>query len=166
MAHKLNMPMAETQPTHAPDPIYTVSTYQTESSLGFLMGLCMNRMTDAIDLTLQDKGINARHFGVLHAVLNGRAKSPTDLARLRMQYSAAITYMLDVLEKKQLLVRKRNPTDRRSVELELTPHGEALTRECIPLVVEAQNRVLEGLNPGDYQALSALLQRIADGAPS
>lgn len=142
-------------------PIYTAKTYQTEASLGFLLGRCMNRITDAIDESLVDLGINSQHFGVLHAILNGRARSPSELARLRYQYSAAITYMLDVLENRQLLIRKRSAQDRRAIELELTAEGEALTRACIPRVVEAQNRVLAGLNHEEYADLGALLQRIA-----
>jgi DNA-binding MarR family transcriptional regulator len=143
-------------------PIYTVGSYQAEMSLGFLLGRCMNQIIDAIDANLADQGINSQHFGVLHAIYDGRAKNPSELARLRYQYSAAITYILDVLEKKNLLVRKRSVQDRRSVELELTAEGEALVRRCIPLVVDAQNKVLESLNTEEYGTLSALLRRIAD----
>lgn len=157
--------MAETQPTHAPDPIYTVEEYQPESTLSFLLGRAVSRIIEFIDAAIAEFGINSHQFGVLNAILDGRAKSPTDLARLRMQYSAAITYMLDGLEKKQLLVRKRNPADRRSVELELTQQGEALARTCLPLVVEAQNKALASLTFKDHQILCSLLQRIAGGAP-
>jgi len=143
-------------------PFYTTKTYKTEASLGFMLGRCMNRITDTIDASLAAFGINSGQFGVLHAILNGRAKNPSDLARLRYQYSAAITYTLDVLEKKKLVVRSRSAEDRRVVELRLTPQGEDLTRNCIPLVVEAQNRVLEHLSRDDYRTLSALLSRIAD----
>lgn len=143
-------------------PIYTVKTYQTEASLGFLLGRCMNRITDAIDESLAELGVNSQQFGVLHAILNGRARSPSELARLRYQYSAAITYTLDVLEDRQLLLRKRSVQDRRAVELELTADGEALTRACIPKLVEAQNRVLAGLSHEEYAVLGGLLRRVAD----
>ena len=142
-------------------PIYTAKTYQTEVSLGFLLGRCMNRITDAIDESLAELGVTSQQFGVLHAIYRGKARNPSELARLRFQYSAAITYMLDVLEDKQLLVRKRSAQDRRVVELELTEAGKVLTRACLPLMVEAQNRVLARLNHEEYADLSALLQRIA-----
>lgn len=141
--------------------IYSIESYQPEETLGFLLGRCLNRITDAIDGALADQGINSQHFGVLHAIHRGKARNPSELARLRYQYSAAITYMLDVLEEKKLLVRKRSMQDRRVVELELTAEGEALTRACIPRVVEAQNRVLTGLSHEEYEILSGLLRRIA-----
>lgn len=142
-------------------PIYSVKSYQPEASLGFLLGRCLNRVTDAIDTALAEHGINGQHFGVLRAIQRGTARNPSELARLRYQYSAAITYVLDVLEKKGLLVRNRSAEDRRVVELQLTPEGEALTRLCLPLVVQAQNQVIEGLDAADHQALCDLLGRIA-----
>lgn len=145
----------------AAGPVYTVQSYKTEESIGFLLGLCMNRITDAIDGSLADLGVSSQQFGVLHAIFKGRAKNPSDLARMRYQNSAAISYTLDVLEERKLLTRTRSAQDRRAIELDLTAEGKVLTRACIPRMVEAQNRVLEGLDFADYQWLCALLRRIA-----
>ena len=142
-------------------PIYSIDTYRAEETLGFLMGRCVNKVIDGIDAALLELGINAQQFGVLHAILKGRARTPSELARLRYQYSAAITYVLDVLEEKNLLIRKRSAQDRRVVELELTREGEALTRACIPLVVQAQNDTLTCLSQTEYATLSRLLKRVA-----
>ena len=141
--------------------IYTVKSYCTEDSLGFLMGRCMNRITDAIDAVLAEFGINAQHFGVLHAIYRGKVRTPSELARLRFQNSAAITYTLDLLEDRKLLARSRSAEDRRVVVLELTAEGKALTASCISLVVQAQNSVLASLNSNEYAVLSSLLRRVA-----
>jgi DNA-binding MarR family transcriptional regulator len=146
---------------HEASPIYTVKSYQTEESLGFLLGRCMNRITDAIDASLAQLGSNSQQFGVLHAIFRGKAVNPSELARLRFQNSANITYILDLLEEKKLLLRKRSAQDRRVVELELTEEGKELTRACIPLVVEAQNQVLAAVTGEEYQTLGVLLRRIA-----
>jgi DNA-binding MarR family transcriptional regulator len=145
-----------------PPPIYTAKTYHTEESVGFLLGRCMNRITDAIDASLAELGVGSEQFGVLHAIYRGKAGNPSELARLRFRNSANITYTLDVLEQKNLLVRKRSAQDRRVVELELTEEGKTLTRACLPLMVEAQNQVLGGVTREEYQTLSALLRRIAE----
>lgn len=142
---------------------YQSKTYHPEETLSFLIGRCLVRFLDAIDAAVAEHGVTSQQYGVLHAILKGRARNPSELARLRFQYSAAITYVLDVLEDKGLLVRKRSAQDKRVVELELTAAGEALTRVCIPKVVEAQNRVLAGFNQDEYTQLRALLQRLADG---
>lgn len=155
-----------TKPRSTPRQFYSTKTYRSEESVGFLLGLCLNRIVDAIDEALAELGIGAQQFGILHALLKGTARNPSELARLRFQNSAAITYTLDVLEEKQLVQRKRNANDRRVVNLELTEAGKALTRACIPRVVDAQNAVLQNLSQSDYRTLHALLHRIADVDPS
>jgi DNA-binding MarR family transcriptional regulator len=147
----------------SPEPIYRVETYETESGIGYLLGRCVSRVGDCVDAALAPFDLNGQQFGVLHAVLRKRARTPTDLARVHFKYSGAVTYVLDGLERKQLLVRQRSAEDRRVVELRLTAEGEALTRQCIPVVVEAQNTLLQDIGQDEYQALSALLRRIADG---
>lgn len=150
----------------SPPEFYSTKTYHPEETLSFLIGRCLVRFLDAIDAALAEHGLTSQQYGVLHAILKGRARNPSELARLRFQYSAAITYVLDVLEKKGLLVRKRSDQDRRVVELELTEAGQALTKICIPKVVEAQNKVLAGLDHDEYATLRKLLQRIAEGDAS
>lgn len=152
-----------------PNRFYTLKTYQTEQSLGFMAGRCINKIADAINLALKDVGITHQHFGVLHAILRGKAKSPTELAQLRYQDGAAITYVLNVLEKRSLLVRTPSIKDRRIIELQLTQEGENLTRACLPLVIEAQNQALSPLTTEEYATLSALLSKLAgqgSAAPS
>lgn len=153
--------MAQPPSVAASIPFYEAESYQTEDSLAFLIGRCINRITDAIDAALADLAINSQQFGVLHAILRGRAETPSELARLRFQNSAAITYTLDGLETKKLLVRIRGGRDRRQVRLELTKEGLALARRSLPLVVGAQNRVLEDLSRDEYRTLGTLLRRIA-----
>lgn len=150
------------QRTETAPAFYQTRTYHPEETLSFLIGRCLVRFLDAIDAALAEHDLTSQQYGVLHAILKGRARNPTELARLRFQYSAAITYILDVLEKKGLLVRKRSDQDRRVVELELTAAGESLTRLCIPRVVDAQNRVLEGFSHDEYSILKGLLRRIAE----
>lgn len=146
-----------------PRAIYSVDTYETEAGIGYLLGRCVTRIGDAVDAALAECGLNGQQFGVLHAVLNGRVRTPSDLARVHFKYSGAVTYVLDGLERKQLLERQRSAEDRRVVELRLTAEGEALTRRCIPLVVDAQNALLQDIGADEYLVLSALLRRIADG---
>jgi len=152
--------MATPKPRTTTNRFYTAKSYRTEESVGFLLGRCLNHLTDAIDESLLDLGITSQQFGVLHAIFKGTVKNPSELARLRFQNSAAITYTLDVLEEKKLLVRKRSAQDRRVVELELTTEGTKLTEICIPIVVEAQNVALSNLRVEDYQTLASLLRRI------
>lgn len=159
--YESNFAMTQLLAAAASTPFYEVASYQTEDSLAFLIGRCINRITDTVDAALAELGINSQQFGVLHAILRGRVETPSGLARLRFQNSAAITYTLDGLEAKQLLVRVRSERDRRQVRLVLTDEGRALTQRGLSLVVDAQNRILENLNRDQYRTLDTLLRRVA-----
>lgn len=134
---------------------------QIEEAAGFLLIRCINRITDAMDKSMAEHDLNTQQFGVLHSVFRERASTPSALARLRFTNSAAITYTLDVLEKKALLNRKRSATDRRVIELELTAKGKDLIQVCIPKAIAAQEEVLHPLSGADCQVLHTLLKRIA-----
>lgn len=140
---------------------YATETYQPEGTLGFLAGRCLNKISDALDLILKDKGLNSELFGLLHAIYRGKANTPSGLAQLRYRQNATITYMLNVLEKRGLLTRVPNTRDRRAIELRLTREGKAVVSECIPLVVAAQNKVLAPLTAEEYGVLSGLLRKLA-----
>lgn len=113
---------------------------------------------------MAEHDLNSQQFGVLHSIFRGRASTPSALARLRFTNSAAITYTLDVLEKKSLLLRKHSVTDRRVIELELTVKGKDLIQVCIPKAIAAQEEVFRPLNSVDCQVLHTLLMRIATAA--
>lgn len=110
---------------------------------------------------MAEHDLNTQQFGVLHSIFRGRASTPSALARLRFTNSAAISYTLDVLEKKSLLLRKHSVTDRRVIELELTVKGKDLIQVCIPKAIAAQEEVLRPLSSVDCQVLHTLLIRIA-----
>jgi len=147
---------------HAQISFYSVKSYVTEESLAVQLRLCLDKITDAVDAALKDTGLNAQLFGALHAILQGSARNPSELAQLRYQNRAAITYTLNVLEKKSLIRRIINTSDRRMIELKLTPKGEALTRACLPLIVEAQNHALSPLTTEEYMSLQRSLRKLAE----
>ena len=146
----------------AGEGIYALDTYRPEESLGFIAGRLLNMINDAIDLALKGTHLNSHRFGILHALLRGKVSSPTGIARLRYQNGAAVTYNLNLLEKQGLIVRVPSETDRRITELKLTAEGESLTRRCLPLVVEAQNRVLSPVGPEEHALMVRLLSRLTN----
>lgn len=142
-------------------PLYHADTYRPEATLSFVMGRCLNRVVDAIDAALSPLGLNAEQFGVLHAVHIGLATTPTEMARLRYRHTAAITYTLDGLQQRGLLVRQRSESDRRVVRLVLTDAGRDLVERAVPLNIDAQNRVFAALGRAEHDHLLAVLRPIA-----
>lgn len=72
---------------------------------------------------------------------------------------SAVTAVADELERKGLLLRERDPDDRRAWQLRLTERGEAARRDLIETIV-AKFQDLTGLDGQDMDDLAALLDRV------
>lgn len=78
-----------------------------------------------------------------------------------------MTRMLDRLEQKGLLDRKRSALDRRQVQLVLTDDGQRLADRLPYIGAEALNQLASALEPGELQILEKILMKmlIAAGDP-
>jgi MarR family 2-MHQ and catechol resistance regulon transcriptional repressor len=77
-----------------------------------------------------------------------------------------ITTAVDALERKGLLARVADSSDRRATLLELTPAGRALFESADAYHRELSEAVMASLSPADRLALLDLLRRIRlDGLP-
>lgn len=85
---------------------------------------------------------------------------PTDLYRSTMVSSGGMTSRLDKLEKAGHIARKRHPTDRRAVMIELTDQGKQLVEAMLPEYVEAQKRALSRLSDADREKLCEGLRKL------
>lgn len=73
---------------------------------------------------------------------------------------ANITRILDRLEKKNRVVRRPNPEDRRSSLVFLTPEGARLQEEVFCLFQGLRRQLLAGIDAGDRDRAVAVLKAI------
>ena len=71
-----------------------------------------------------------------------------------------MTRLLDRLEKKGLCKRVRSTEDRRVVQVELTPEGEAAIQQVPAVLADVMNAHLAGFSKTEWQALKGYLQRM------
>ncbi|MBM7551818.1 MarR family winged helix-turn-helix transcriptional regulator [Thalassobacillus pellis] len=71
-----------------------------------------------------------------------------------------IARMVSSLEKKGFIKRINCPEDRRSFKVYLTPCGEKLGKEVIPITEEFDRIVCNGLSEGELAELEKLLAKI------
>jgi MarR family 2-MHQ and catechol resistance regulon transcriptional repressor len=71
-----------------------------------------------------------------------------------------LTGIVDRLEDKKFVVRKRDDKDRRVVHVMLTDKGAKLYKSTIPLFEKCVGEIFAGLSKGDQKHLSALLRRL------
>lgn len=99
------------------------------------------------------------------AVLEGAGHplSPTIIAERLIVTTASVTSLLDTLERRGLVERKPDPTDRRKLLVEITPDGAALVDRFLPEVVALQTAALAGLTEPQRRQLVKLLATVDAG---
>lgn len=128
-------------------------------SLGFLVTRAHARMHRAFVVALEPLRIEPRHFGVLTTLT---ALGPVPQAELGRQLGvsgASVVQMIDDLETRGLVERRRLTTDRRSQVLHLLPEASEVLAQATRIADEAIAVLLGGLSPKQARRLVLLLQR-------
>ena len=157
----LDTPTLEHAPGGAePARMLAPEEYRTEDSVAFKMNLVHLLLGSDIDRKLAASGLSAIQWGILKALYDERARTPTAMCRILLADSGVMTRKLDSLEKRALIERIRSTSDRRSVELALTDSGRLLLRETLPHIVETSNRQLRGFTVDEVATIKHLLERM------
>jgi DNA-binding MarR family transcriptional regulator len=93
------------------------------------------------------------------AVLEGAGHplSPTSIAERLIVTTASVTSLLDTLERRGLVERRPDPTDRRRLLIVITPDGKAIVDQFLPEVVALQTAALARLTEAQRRQLVELL---------
>ncbi len=113
-----------------------------------------------------EHGLQGGEFDVLATLRRSGAPyalNPTALYEATMVTSGAMTARIDGLEKAGLVIRGRDPEDRRGTIVSLTEAGLALIDRIISLHVENQERVLSALSGDERRELARLLGKVLAG---
>jgi DNA-binding MarR family transcriptional regulator len=84
-------------------------------------------------------------------------QKPSDLLRLSLLTSGAMTNRIDRVEEQGLVQRLADPNDRRGVIVKLTPAGRALADKAIARHFEAAAALLGGMKRAEREQLGSLL---------
>jgi DNA-binding MarR family transcriptional regulator len=78
--------------------------------------------------------------------------------------SATLTGIIDRLEAAELIERRGNPADRRSIQVHLTERGRLLGAEAVRLIAEANVKFLEILTEKERGELRRLITKLRAAA--
>ncbi|MDD2056434.1 MarR family transcriptional regulator [Pseudomonas sp. GD03860] len=140
-------------------PHYTPENFQS-CTLGLLLARAALVKDRILDSHLQAFGVTAAQFKVLIIVAQYDVDTPAELCRFLALDSGSMTRMLDRLEQKDLIVRRRCPDDRRQVRLELSEEGQKLADQLPHVGAAAMNELLGVLAADELASLEGLLTKI------
>ncbi|HCF17642.1 MAG TPA: MarR family transcriptional regulator, partial [Rhodospirillum rubrum] len=143
---------------------YTAETYDAARNIARHLIDIGTELRAAIDRRSIPLGISGPQWVVLVRIASGVDTSAAELCRTIGYDSGSMTRMLDRLEKRGLIYRRRSIEDRRVVRLSLTDLGKELYPQLTPIAIETLNHVLKGFTPEEADILMGLLDRILANA--
>ena len=124
-----------------------------------------DRVDRVTNESLRDLDISSAQYNVLRILRGSPQGLQTHEVVSRMVTRAPnITRLVDKLETKGLLVRRRCSEDRRVVYLEITSSGLEFVEQIGPSLAEAIGRATSGLSESDLQTLIHLLNQLGGAA--
>ena len=115
---------------------------------------------------LDTHGESIHLYRILAHLVRQGPSTQKDLADATMQHPAATSRLLDLLERRHLVRRKRDRRDRRNIQVAVTPGGRARFRVLAPAVRVEVTAALRPLSAGDRRRLATLLRRLSTGVDS
>ena len=110
-------------------------------------------------------GLTDSQFGVLSTLFFNETGSMNqkEIAEKLLVSAGNMTMVIDNLEKRKLIARTRDKTDRRRINIELTDPGMKLIRKIFPEHVKAIVNELSCLDPKEQEQLRNLCRKLGRG---
>ncbi|MBI3725890.1 MarR family transcriptional regulator [bacterium] len=109
---------------------------------------------------MADHDLTVSQFGALEALHHLGPLCQRDLAEKLLRTGGNMTMVVDNLEKRGLVVRKRGKDDRRFVAVHLSGEGRALVRKVFPKVLASIVRELGALTAREQEELRRLCRKL------
>lgn len=140
---------------------YDGATYEMSEGIGHMLYMLMQAMRRELEARMAEHGLTEAQWKPLWLLKNGVADTSLEMARETCVDGGAMTRTIDRLEAKGLIERTRSESDRRVVNLRLTPSGE-LAAQAIPKVLAAVNNdFLRGFSEKEFLQIKKYLARMS-----
>jgi DNA-binding MarR family transcriptional regulator len=148
--------------------IYDLESYQPANCVGQLLYRVRAAHMSALDQELaRDPDlaaleVSAAQYVIISVLAKRGVDSAAQLCKDLSYDAGAMTRMIDRLEAKGLISRRRCPEDRRLVKLELTEAGLAALPKLRACSVRVLNHFLQGFSQAEARQLEGFLGRMLE----
>ena len=128
--------------------------------VGLQLAQAAKAVSRAFDDALAEAGGSLPVWLVLISVKSRQAASQRELAAAAGIQGATLTHHLNAMESAGLVTRRRDPENRRTHLVELTPAGDALFLRLRDAAMDFDQQLRSGLSGRDIDQLEQLLTRL------
>jgi len=116
---------------------------------------------DRSHAAFEGSGLSAFHYAVLALLEEDPRETQAQIADALGYDRSLIVRLLDELEERELVIRKRDPEDRRRHVVKLTPAGRSMLVELRAIVQRLEDEFLAPLSADEKETLHVLLTKLA-----
>ena len=149
--------MKPEQRTPSSDP---ADSYRLEHQVGYWLRRAYQRHMAIFAGIMSDLDLTSMQFAALVKLHELKAVSQTELGRLTGMDRATISGVVARLKRRNLVLYKPDPLDKRSRIIALTPAGETLLHEAMHRIGRVTEQTLEPIGAADRDSLRAILQKM------
>lgn len=126
----------------------------------FKLSKIMAEISELFSYELQEYGITPKHFGALLIVKEHPLITQKELAGHLNIDQSTMGHIIDLLEEKKYLERKKNIADRRAYNLILTENGEKTVTKLWETLKNTEDKVISNLSSKEKETFSRLIDKI------
>jgi DNA-binding MarR family transcriptional regulator len=115
------------------------------------------------EATLGPVGFRQRHLVALSHLRDNGPTPQQVLAEILRMDASNLVGLLNELDDRGLIVRRRDPIDRRRHIVELSPHGEQVLKDVKRALKAIDDEVLGALSADDRETLHRILAEVTAG---
>ena len=131
-----------------------------DSYLPYLLNRAGARIATAFGEEMRPLGASLQMWRVLAALREQDGRRMGDLSLTTSIEVSTLTRLVDNMEQKGLVARRRDAQDSRAVLLHVTPAGRRLSRRILPIAERYEAVALKGFGVGEAASLKAALRRL------
>ena len=130
------------------------------SYLPYLLNRAGARIAASFGEEVRPLGATLQMWRVLAVLREQDGRRMGDLSETTSIEVSTLTRLVDSMERKGLVARRRDAADARVVALHVTPAGRRLTRRIIPIAQRNERVALAGFTAAEADTLKAALRRL------
>ena len=115
--------------------------------------------TKVLNENISKFGLNLTDFSVLDLLFQKGEQTTQKIGEKMLITSGSITYIINKLEKMELICRNKSEADKRITYIKLTKKGRETIFELLPLQIEKINEIFSDFSREDLINLNHLLKK-------
>ena len=135
-----------------------------ETRASFLLSQLGAQSAQTFAANLAPLGLNPNRFGLLVHVARAEGQTQQSLAEILGIHRNTMVALIDDLEARGLVERRRHPLDRRAYAIHLTDQARAILPKASRIADEQESRLFADLDGDERRVLLDLLSRLSAGA--